>query len=223
MKNILKSEIELLSKKVLITSTLNDINTLQGIVKELHDKITIFQYISKNENNTTPEANISIANNELISTLNEDLFVSNKTIGEILTEPVTEKRIDIVAQIDVETLQGDNLLKNVITTSTPLKNEVNKITTNIENTFNNNSDSKSLNDLLKKGITIGLNDRIAFVKHLFNGSTEDFNRVLSQLNTFNTELEALEFLKNSVKPEYHDWVGKEEYETRFLSFIEGKF
>ena len=83
--------------------------------------------------------------------------------------------------------------------------------------------SASLNDRLKKGITIGLNDRIAFVKHLFNGSTEDFNRVISQLNTSSTELEALEFLNNMVKPEYNNWIGKEEYEQRLLTFLEGKF
>ena len=89
--------------------------------------------------------------------------------------------------------------------------------------ISNIQDPKSLNDRLKKGITIGLNDRIAFVKHLFNGSTEDFNRVMSQLNTLQTELEALEFLNNMVKPEYDNWAGKETYEERFLSFIEGKY
>src|SRR5690606_36245442 len=44
----------------------------------------------------------------------------------------------------------------------------------------------SLNDRLSKGITIGLNDRIAFMKHLFGNSSEDYNRVLSQLITFDT-------------------------------------
>jgi hypothetical protein len=83
--------------------------------------------------------------------------------------------------------------------------------------------SNSLNDRLKKGLNIGLNDRIAFVKHLFNGSTEDFNRVVSQLNTSSSELEALEFLNNMVKPEYNNWIGKETYEQRLLSFLEGKF
>ena len=43
---------------------------------------------------------------------------------------------------------------------------------------------KSLNEsFVQSNIQIGLNDRIAFVKHLFEGSQEDFNRVLSQLNT----------------------------------------
>ncbi|MGL4383932.1 MAG: hypothetical protein ACRCS4_01340, partial [Flavobacterium sp.] len=45
--------------------------------------------------------------------------------------------------------------------------------------------AKSLNDKLAKGISIDLNDRIGFVKHLFGNSNEDYNRVLSQLNSFN--------------------------------------
>jgi len=48
----------------------------------------------------------------------------------------------------------------------------------------------SLNDKLQTNIQIGLNDRIVFVKNLFEGSQEDFNRVISQLNTFKTEKEA---------------------------------
>ena len=33
---------------------------------------------------------------------------------------------------------------------------------------------KSLNDKLKRGVTIGLNDKIAFIKHLFDGKSEDY-------------------------------------------------
>ncbi|MDD5150316.1 MAG: hypothetical protein PHC28_07500, partial [Flavobacterium sp.] len=46
--------------------------------------------------------------------------------------------------------------------------------------------SISLNDKLSKGINIDLNDRIAFVKHLFGNSDEDFNRVLNQLITYDS-------------------------------------
>ncbi len=82
---------------------------------------------------------------------------------------------------------------------------------------------KSLNEKLAQNhIQIGLNDRIAFVKHLFNGSQTDFNRVLSQLNTFETEAQAKHFLETLVKPEYN-WNGKEEYETRFINLIERRF
>lgn len=74
-----------------------------------------------------------------------------------------------------------------------------------------------------KGITIGLNDRVGFVNHLFGGSNEDFNRVLSQLNTFDTFQDAKNFIEDLVKPDYNEWKGKEDFEERFLEVVENKF
>jgi hypothetical protein len=82
---------------------------------------------------------------------------------------------------------------------------------------------KSLNDALGKMISLGLNDRIAFEKNLFGGSTDDLNRVLSQLNTINTFDEARDFINELVKPDYNNWEGKEEYEERFMAIVEKKF
>ena len=85
-----------------------------------------------------------------------------------------------------------------------------------------NAQKKSLNDKLQGDIQIGLNDRIAFVKNLFGGSQEDFNRVVSQLNSFKTQKEAKKFINKMVKPDY-DWTDKEEVEERFMSIVERKF
>jgi len=84
-------------------------------------------------------------------------------------------------------------------------------------------EKKSLNDQLKKGIKIGLNDRLAFTRQLFDGNVEDYNRVLSQLNTMNSFEEAKEFVVEAVKPEYQNWEGKENFENRFLSIVETRF
>lgn len=81
---------------------------------------------------------------------------------------------------------------------------------------------QSLNDKLSKNIQIGLNDRIAFVKNLFDNSQEDYNRVISQLNSFNSQKEAKKFITKNVKPDY-DWSSQEELESRFMEFIERKF
>jgi len=83
--------------------------------------------------------------------------------------------------------------------------------------------SVTLNDKLAKGINIGLNDRIAFVKHLFGGNNEDYNRVLNQLITLDTFQETKAFIDEMVKPDYNNWDGKEEYENRFMEIIEKKF
>jgi hypothetical protein len=56
----------------------------------------------------------------------------------------------------------------------------------------------SINEAFAKTITFGLNDRIAFEKQLFAGSSEDLNRVVSQLSTFDTFEEAQNFIEDMV-------------------------
>tara|TARA_B110000003_G_scaffold111447_1_gene114097 strand:+ start:39254 stop:40072 length:819 start_codon:yes stop_codon:yes gene_type:complete len=85
-----------------------------------------------------------------------------------------------------------------------------------------NAPKKSLNDNLQMDIQIGLNDRIVFVKNLFGGSQEDFNRVVSQLNSFKTEKEAKKFINKMVRPDY-DWTDMKDIEERFIAILERKF
>lgn len=82
---------------------------------------------------------------------------------------------------------------------------------------------KSLNDTLNKGLNIGLNDRLAFIKHLFEGQSEDYTRVLSQINTLDNYEEAHSFINQNVKPDYNNWSNKEEYSNRFMAIIERSF
>ncbi len=81
----------------------------------------------------------------------------------------------------------------------------------------------SLNEKVSKGISIDLNDRIAFVKNLFGNSEEDYNRVLNQLITYDSFEEAHDFIEDMVKPDYNNWDGKEDYSLRFMAIIEKKF
>ena len=84
-------------------------------------------------------------------------------------------------------------------------------------------ESKKLNESLIKGFNIGLNDKIAFTKSLFEGNEEDYSRVVSQIQTYTSWDEAFNFLNNIVKPDYNNWEGKEEIEKRFLKCIESNF
>ena len=81
-----------------------------------------------------------------------------------------------------------------------------------------------MNDKLKgKSLQIGLNDKLAFIKHLFEGKSEDYDRVVSQINTARSLPEAKKLIKDMVKPDYNNWEGKEEYEERFIEIVESKF
>lgn len=110
------------------------------------------------------------------------------------------------------------------------KNDMEDLTAGYETTpeferkVNNQAEKpQSLNDRMKAGLKIGMNDRLGFIKHLFNGSDQDYNRVLSQLNTMESKKDAQGFISTLVKPDYDYWAGKEAYEERFMQIIEARF
>lgn len=158
-----------------------------------------------------------------------------------ITEPNTEKIKDIVAHMPPETQNLDHMISNIITrngvdkfteTPAPPKKDFRDIGVDYDNLpafepvkkqHHEDNRPRSLNDRLKKGINIGLNERLAFIRHLFEGKTADYNRVVSQLNTFDSVTEAKKFIQLVVKPDYKNWVGKEEYEKKFLELVENKF
>ena len=80
-----------------------------------------------------------------------------------------------------------------------------------------------LNDRFSKGLQIDLNDRLAFIKHLFNKNTNDYQRAISQISTFQDWNQAKAFILEMVKPDYNNWKGKELYEERFFKIIENNF
>ncbi|WP_339697646.1 hypothetical protein [uncultured Marixanthomonas sp.] len=82
---------------------------------------------------------------------------------------------------------------------------------------------RSLNESVNKGLQIGLNDRLAFIKHLFNDDANDYTRVLSQINTMKSYDEAEAFIKGKIKPDYNYWLNKEEYAERFMTVVEKNF
>ncbi|KAB2814027.1 hypothetical protein [Phaeocystidibacter luteus] len=71
-------------------------------------------------------------------------------------------------------------------------------------------------------LNIGLNDRIAFVKQLFMGSQEDYQRVISQINTMDDYDETIDFVQNVVKLDY-DWSEVEETEQRLMDLVANRF
>ena len=146
-----------------------------------------------------------------------------------LHEPVMEKIKDIVAQMPPEADAIEAMFQQITQQPDAVKNdkdeigEYGRIAEFEEDEKPQESKPKRLNDRISRGLSFGLNDRIAFIKHLFNGSDTDYNRVLSQLNTANSEEEAFNLIDQMVKPDYNNWDGKEMYETRFKELVARKF
>jgi hypothetical protein len=161
-----------------------------------------------------------------------ELEATNDVDSESLQEEATEE--EPVAQESTESKADKEEEVLVFDLEDPVEEKVEKKMPSLEEELQDtiavdvvadlfeNAPKKSLNDKLHGDIQIGLNDRIAFVKNLFDGSQEDFNRVVSQLNTFKTEKEAKKFINKMVKPDYN-WSEKEEFEERFMTIVERKF
>ncbi len=154
----------------------------------------------------------------------ENVVLSDKPEPNLFEESTskTEEQVEYFADETPEkTVQESK--KDTAAETTSLEDELeDAIAVDVAADMFEEAPKKSLNESLQPNIQIGLNDRIAFVKNLFGGSQEDFNRVVSQLNTFKTEKEAKRFVSKMVKPDY-DWTNKEELEERFIQIIERKF
>lgn len=163
-------------------------------------------------------------------------FVPNFEETTTPTENTTTKVEEVTAkkevvQISFEELLGGNYseaqfvkVDSIETTKTNTTTAFDLAFDKVETlTEEKENKAKSLNDKLAKGISIDLNDRIGFVKHLFGNSNEDYNRVLSQLNSFNNFYETKTFIDEMVKPDYNNWEGKDDYANRFMEIVEKKF
>lgn len=209
------------------------------------DKITEVETITEKVEKIVKEMKIE---NEVDEVINGEKNLEVKEIKEetedlqeehvliepkVFEEPKTEQTEEIIEQ------PFDELEQTLFSVNDQEKNDVRDVagikqmtleeeledTISVEvaaDMFEKVEEKRSLNEQLQQNIQIGLNDRIAFVKNLFDGNQEDFNRVVSQLNTTKTFKEAKKFVNKMVKPDYN-WLEKEEYEERFMEIIERKF
>ena len=138
--------------------------------------------------------------------------------------PVTEKINALVTELPLE--EESAAIEDLFATvANPvfIKKEVESQGQTPPNQPSDSTVSKNLNDILGKGIQIGLNDRLAFINNLFDQSEEDYQRVILQVQTLSSWEEAQNFIEQMIKPDYDFWEGKEEFEARFLKCLESNF
>lgn len=228
MKNKLKKELRKLSTEILTADNLDDIAGLYELSKNLYEKLAVLKFIELELNDMEVDvsknaiaakfeelANAVLDSNKSVPENNphdEDIMIPGMdTIKDMVSEmPNNEELEDVLAEF----MSKPNYMKNDKELFMPSNEDLKK----------SEASPKSLNDrLAKSNVKVDLNDRLAFVKHLFNNSMEDYNRVLSQLNTIDSEERSISFIKNMVKPDYNNWVGKEPYEERFIELVARRF
>lgn len=223
MKRKLREELVKLSTDIITSREDSELTDLYEVAKNLYEKLAVLKFIDEKLSDVEVDVskNVLAARFEKMAgaVMNENRAVpENSPHEEDIITPGMDTIKGMVSEMPTEALEyifGDFMTK-------PLKNENEEKAqeATIENVAVKNT---SLNDKLNKELQIGLNDKLAFVKHLFNNNMEDYTRALSQLTTIDTEERSVAFINNMVKPEYNNWEGKDEYAERFMALIERKF
>lgn len=244
MKKQIEIELKELAQAILNTNSSSDITILKKQAAELYEHLCVLDYFRNNKSGGADETPIN-------TTISEEKEESTQEIKEAPIIQLDQSETSSVAHLETKIQDAEKTILNEEThfettvsgeKSPDLLYELEELTagfenmpeferaTPIENPDKQNSlnqtitkPKSSLNESLKKGINIGLNDRLAFVKHLFDNNQGDYTRVISQLNTLETSAGAKNFIDQMVKPEYNNWEGKEAYEERFINAVFTKF
>ena len=241
MKKKLESELMSIAHRILKLKGKEDVAKMHAEVSALYDKLSVLKFAHENFEGDLPTIGsnssffgmLDTAFNNKVSDnieIEDKIYVNlDEKEDDHIYEPVMEKIKDMVAQMPQETQQVDDIVETVVTEKEKPVTHLEDITAGFEvipefEPISEANAKKSLNDQLKIGsLNIGLNDKLAFIKQLFDGKTEDYDRVISQLNTTQSLDDATRLINDIVKPDYNDWSGKEELENRFMEIIESKF
>ena len=215
MNQKILSEIKNIASEIENSSNIST-SQLKEKISELYGKLVILEFLENSivgiEEISADEKNTVQATESIVDAL--DFSKEENEEVEIITEIETiYEATEIIEEVKEETIKEVIPTSNTIEESDSLRSLNETIET---------KKSSLHKELKKNSIQIGLNDRIAFVKRLFDGNQQDFHRVLSQVNTFSTIDEVREFIDIMVKPE-HNWEDQEEYADRFMEIIEVKF
>ncbi|MCM5662217.1 hypothetical protein [Galbibacter mesophilus] len=231
MKKKLEAELVSIAHRVLKLKGKEDLDALQKEAQKLYEKLTLLKYVEEHFGEFQPTAGrneVAEKFEELANAVlkgNSDVPETNPNAEEeAIMTPVMDTIKDLVEEMPEEEETLEDILSDFRPDATFVKRDMDTVTPKISNvTYVTEKRPSSLNDRLKTGFSIGLNDKLAFIKHLFDGSNEDYIRVISQINTMDTFDEAKQFISEMIKPDYNNWAGKEAYENRFMEILEKKF
>lgn len=245
MKKKLESELVSLAHRILKLKGKEDVIKMHAEVTLLHEKLSVLKFAHDNFEGDFPTIGddssffgmLDVAfNNKLSDTIEvEDKIYINldEVEDDAIMEPIMDKIKHMVAQMPEDIQEVDVVFEDEIPKNQYHKEHLEDITAGfdeipvfepVSRSQTHEDSKKSLNDKLKSGgLAIGLNDKLAFIKHLFDGNPEDYERVLSQINTANSFEHASTLIQDIVKPDYNNWQGKEDFEARFLELVGSKF
>lgn len=245
MKKKLESELISIAHRILKLKGKEDVIKMHAEVSVLFEKLSVLKFANENFEDDIPSIGndssfFGMLDNAFNNTLSDTIEVEDKiyiNLDEVeedtIMEPGMKTIRDMVEHMPEET-EDDSFMESTLQKKEYDKNDFENLMAGYkempvfepvpkaQNGISN--EKKSLNDRLKRNVLhIGLNDKLAFIKQLFDGKSEDYERVISQINTSTSFIEASKLIQKVVKPDYNNWIGKEEIEERFMEIVESKF
>jgi|JI6StandDraft_1071083.scaffolds.fasta_scaffold05447_5 tetrahydromethanopterin S-methyltransferase subunit G len=229
MKKRLEAELMSIAHRVLKLKGKEDIEQLCSETQKLYEVLSVLKFVENNINIIQPKMDVD----DIEQKLDFEFYNTPEDIAHKIEagNEYISKLEDEIEELRVDLDKIEKKIENTVSSKTvffedlilddfkePIFEKIaDKTKTDNKETVTHSIDKSTI------GINISLNDRVGFVKHLFDDNNEDYIRVLSQLSTIDTLNEAKDFIDNMVKPDYNNWQGKEDFETRFIEIIEQKF
>ena len=159
---------------------------------------------------------------EVINSLTEDTNKEKTKDDDMEVAPMMETIKNMVTEMP-EPETYEKLFESVGTPPTFMSKKNESIRNKLDTEKEISNDKKNINDQFSKKLSVDNNERLAFIKHLFDGDTINYERVLNQTLTLGSWSEVSNLISSKVKIEYNNWKGKEDIADRFLTVLQKSF
>ena len=159
---------------------------------------------------------------EVINSLTEDTNKEKTKDEDMEVAPMMETIKNMVTEMP-EPETYEKLFESVGTPPTFMSKKNESVKNKLDTEKDISNDKKNINDQFSKKLIVDNNERLAFIKHLFDGDRNNYERVLNQTLTLGSWSEVSNLISSKVKIEYNNWKGKEDIADRFLTVLQKSF
>ena len=159
---------------------------------------------------------------EVINSLTEDTNKEKTKDEDMEVAPMMETIKNMVTEMP-EPETYEKLFESVGTPPTFMSKKNESVKNKLDTEKDISNDKKNINDQFSKKLSVDNNERLAFIKHLFDGDRNNYERVLNQTLTLGSWSEVSNLISSKVKIEYNNWKGKEDIADRFLTVLQKSF
>ena len=196
--------------------SVSDIDSIQENAKELFERLTVLKYLALEklvESTDTGSEDKTETENREANIKDADIPVAIKFSAS--EPPIPENQTNLLDAIK-ESKEGVN------------EPEIPADDQSLNEKLNASPSAASLSEKLKKQpindliTAIGINQKFLFMNDLFEGERDEFHNSLSELNKFDSFLDADNYIKNNLMVKYN-WDMENTSVVRFMELVERRY